>query len=145
MVVFNNGVVWAEKIYNRVSPTKSTPLWSPASLLAHRLVSTPFEEQRQGWHTVWITVLFGLKGFIIELPLPNALPLGSNVLTSTPPRVYPLRGRATRLAHRPDNGVVWTKKIHIRASPTKSTPLWCPAFLLTHCLVSTPFEEQRQG
>ena len=28
------------------------PLWGPVSLLAHRLVSTPFVEQREGWHIV---------------------------------------------------------------------------------------------
>ena len=28
---------------------KSTPLWGPAFLVAHRLVSTPFGEQREGW------------------------------------------------------------------------------------------------
>ena len=28
------------------------PLWDPASLVAHRLVSTPFGEEREGWHIV---------------------------------------------------------------------------------------------
>ena len=33
-------------------PPQIHPLWGSAFLLAHRLVSTPFKEQREGWHIV---------------------------------------------------------------------------------------------
>ena len=76
---------------NRCGTTpKSTTLWGPASLLAHRLVSTPFGEQREGWHIVRCPQ--------IHHPLGPASLLAHRLVST------PLRGTARRLTHRPVSG-----------------------------------------
>ena len=114
-----------------------------SSLLAHRLMFTPFGEQREGNGA---SVLTGTPPHVYTLRVTARRPLsllahclmstpfgeqqegtasylhpsGNNekvgVLTGTPPHVYTLRGTARR-----------------------------PVSLLTHRLMSTPFGEQREG
>ena len=54
--------------------------------------STPFRAQHPRWHSFLTPINVG--------PPPNPPPLGPNVLTDTPSRVYSLWGTARRLAHR---------------------------------------------
>ena len=68
------------------------PLWGLESLLAHRLVSTPVGQPN---------VLARTLSFLQSMwdPPPNLPPLGPSLLTGTSSCVYPLRGRASSLAH----------------------------------------------
>ena len=96
---------------------KSTPLWGPASLLAHHLVSTPLRDTEppnprgpasllthtsclppSGNRALKSTPLWDPASLLAHrlmstslrgIEPPNPPPLGPTVLTGTPPRVYP--------------------------------------------------------
>ena len=57
------------------------------------MIPPPFGAQRSRWHSFLSLIDVG--------SLPNPPLFEPNVLTGTPSRVYPLRGTARRLAHRP--------------------------------------------
>ena len=98
-------------------PPNPTPLWCPASLLTHHLVSTPFGEQQEGWHIV------------------RCLALIPFVMTIT---IHPLRGQRPHWHS-------FLPPIDVGPPPNLTPPPLVPVSLLAHCLVSTPFGEQREG
>ena len=95
----------------------------------------PFEVQRPRWHLFLYPIDVG--------PPPNPPPLGSSVLTGTPPRVYPPSGNSEKAGTSSDAGT--RSFIQLMWNHPQIHPLWGPASLLAHRLVSTPFGEQREG
>ena len=102
------------------TPAKSTPLWGLASLLAHRLVSTPLRRRA-------ITFLPP-----IDMGPRQIHPsLGLSVFTSTPSCVYPVRGRVRTFLPLVDVG------------PSPNLPLFGAQHLYWHTVSCLPsFEEE---
>ena len=87
------------------TPTKSTPFRGPAPLFAHRLVSTPLWNNlltRPSILTKQPLLSHQIHSFIplIKVELPPNPPISRPSVLGTPPRVYPLRGTTSSLAHR---------------------------------------------
>ena len=79
-------------------PPRVHPLLGLVSLLAHRFVSTPFWDQCPCYRTALCPPLQGPTSLLIHCFVSTLF--RANVLTSTPPRVYPIRDSAFSLAHR---------------------------------------------